>query len=43
MDTRGRLHLRAEDREYLDLHGGDLLEVTIRKVTLPPKDEKSKV
>jgi len=32
LDARGRLHLRAEDREYLDLKAGDLLEVTIRKV-----------
>jgi hypothetical protein len=32
IDSRGRLQIRQEDRDYLGLVGGELLEVTLKRV-----------
>jgi bifunctional DNA-binding transcriptional regulator/antitoxin component of YhaV-PrlF toxin-antitoxin module len=37
IDSRGRIQIREEDRDFLGLTGGELLEVTIRRANAPKK------
>ncbi len=34
LDKRGRIQVRQEDRAYLGLEGGELLEVTIKRADI---------
>ena len=35
IDSRGRIQVREEDRIFLGLNGGELLEVTIKRAVMP--------
>jgi len=35
IDSRGRIQIREEDRIFMGLNGGELLEVTIKRAVIP--------